>query len=300
MSEGFDSSAAVAAFEGARLSVPIALIGLIGLESAAFLQQAAFLSSLKSRNGGHGWFNLPAEGDADPMSSNIFSRLGSWKASLGINRDSLRKVRTQLKKLKVLEEKKLVGNRLTYRVNNDVYIKLMSEAGSQVINSYNSNNSECENTQSSLQGSRIPVCDISHSSLRDSSILECEDQADQYRELQKVTNKDHKKTKQKKSELDFSSWPAKPSQQILNDWLAVRKAKRAPLTQTAVNRLASELQQAAQQGFSVDYCIGLSVERGWAGFKFEWLANSGLLSQPQAQAQGDWASNVFDEEDPLQ
>ncbi|MBY7923744.1 hypothetical protein KW453_15900 [Vibrio fluvialis] len=82
------------------------------------------------------------------------------------------------------------------------------------------------------------------------------------------------KSKQKSSGLDFSSWPSEPSEQIFKDWKAMRDKKRAPVTQTVINRLASKLVAAGKQfGMSVDDVLGLCVERGWQGFEIEWLAN---------------------------
>lgn len=102
-------------------------------------------------------------------------------------------------------------------------------------------------------------------------------------EAQNSSGKSLKKSasagKQKTSSdyLDFSSWPTEPTEQVLKDWLAIRKAKRLPLTQTAVNRLARHLHQAAQHGLSVDDCLAECAVRGWAAFEFNWLVNAGML-----------------------
>ncbi|MCH1926892.1 helix-turn-helix domain-containing protein [Shewanella sp. C32] len=91
--------------------------------------------------------------------------------------------------------------------------------------------------------------------------------------------KDHNTgSKTSTAKFDFSSWPAEPSAQILKDWLAVRKAKKAPFTQTVINRLAKHLHQAAQHGLSVDECLGQCAVRGWVGFEFGWLVNAGVVA----------------------
>lgn len=85
-----------------------------------------------------------------------------------------------------------------------------------------------------------------------------------------------KKNEQKKSAqtaLDYSSWPAIPSQQIMDDWLAMRKAKRAQVSQTVVARFGKQLQLAGMAGHSVDDCLGECIERNWLGFKAEWITN---------------------------
>lgn len=79
------------------------------------------------------------------------------------------------------------------------------------------------------------------------------------------------KPKTKKSGLDFSSWPEEPSDQVLKDWIKVRKAA---LTQTAVNLMARELHSAAAGGMTVDDCLGLCTVKCWRGFKYQWALNA--------------------------
>jgi hypothetical protein len=100
-----------------------------------------------------------------------------------------------------------------------------------------------------------------------------------------------------KSAFDFSRWPALPSEQVFKDWLAVRKQKKAKLTQTAINRLAPHLVKAVAAGCSVDAVFELCVSRCWIGFEFDWLMNAGLIARQAVKA--DWSSSVFDPEDPL-
>lgn len=56
--------------------------------------------------------------------------------------------------------------------------------------------------------------------------------------------------------------------QVAADWLAIRAAKRSPLTPTAVAALRREAQAA---GVSVADAVQVAVERGWAGFKAAWV-----------------------------
>lgn len=79
-----------------------------------------------------------------------------------------------------------------------------------------------------------------------------------------------------KQQLDFSSWPAMPSKQTLDDWLAMRKRLRANVSQTVINRFSSELQKAVQFGYSVDFCLQECVTRNWRGFEVQWFLNSGV------------------------
>ncbi|UCX03551.1 helix-turn-helix domain-containing protein [Shewanella glacialimarina] len=104
-------------------------------------------------------------------------------------------------------------------------------------------------------------------------------------------------TTSKKLALDFSKWPALPSDQVFKDWLAVRRQKKAKLTQTTVNRLARHLVKAVDAGCSVDAVFELCVSRCWIGFEFDWLVNAGLVARQAVKA--DWSHAVFNPEDPL-
>lgn len=80
--------------------------------------------------------------------------------------------------------------------------------------------------------------------------------------------------KPKNNNLDFSSWPCLPSQQIFNDWVQVRKAKKAAITQTAIDRIGKQLHKAVSAGWSVDDALSQAVASGWTGFDATWLKGS--------------------------
>lgn len=52
------------------------------------------------------------------------------------------------------------------------------------------------------------------------------------------------------------------------DWLALRKAKRAPVSETA---LAGIRREAAKAGMTLQAALAECCSRGWAGFKAEWV-----------------------------
>ena len=54
----------------------------------------------------------------------------------------------------------------------------------------------------------------------------------------------------------------------------MRKNKKADVTQTVINRLANELNVAAENGLSADDVLGEMVLRNWQGFKFEWMQSN--------------------------
>ena len=57
-------------------------------------------------------------------------------------------------------------------------------------------------------------------------------------------------------------------EQVLKDWLLVRKNKKAANTETAFKRLVKEIQSS---GHSANECIRIAAENSWQGFKAEWI-----------------------------
>lgn len=57
---------------------------------------------------------------------------------------------------------------------------------------------------------------------------------------------------------------------IVDDWLLVRKNKKATNSETAFNAIKKQIELS---GASANDCITLSVEHSWAGFKAEWYNN---------------------------
>ena len=66
--------------------------------------------------------------------------------------------------------------------------------------------------------------------------------------------------------------------QLADDYIAIRLAKNAPLTATAMEGLKRE---AAKAGMTLEQAITYSTEQGWQGFKAEWLLNKVLQNKPQ-------------------
>lgn len=59
--------------------------------------------------------------------------------------------------------------------------------------------------------------------------------------------------------------------ELVEDFVKLRKAKRASVTQTAVDGIRREAQKA---GYTMEQAIRTCCERGWQGFKAEWVANT--------------------------
>ena len=65
------------------------------------------------------------------------------------------------------------------------------------------------------------------------------------------------------------SQPEGVSETVWLDFVAMRKAKRAPLTQTALDGIARE---AAKAGLTLEKALAECCSRGWQGFKADWMA----------------------------
>ena len=93
--------------------------------------------------------------------------------------------------------------------------------------------------------------------VRDANALpqECERNANQ----EPLTINKETKTKVNTPEgVDTNLW---------NDYLQIRKAKKAPITDTAIQALVREADKA---GKSLSQAITICVENNWVGFKAEW------------------------------
>ena len=65
--------------------------------------------------------------------------------------------------------------------------------------------------------------------------------------------------------------PQGVSEQVWKDFLAVRKAKRSPITETALLAIDKE---AGKAGWSLEKALSECVARGWQSFKAEWVDKS--------------------------
>ncbi len=74
-----------------------------------------------------------------------------------------------------------------------------------------------------------------------------------------------KKTSAKRADI----FPDIENRQIVEDWLTLRKTKKSPVTETAMLGIEREARKA---GLSVEDALKVCCERGWAGFKAEWIS----------------------------
>jgi len=72
----------------------------------------------------------------------------------------------------------------------------------------------------------------------------------------------------KKSSATQIEKPAGVGDQVWNDFISLRKAKRAPLSATALASIAKEAEKAAMH---IEEALTECVTRGWQSFKAEWM-----------------------------
>lgn len=65
---------------------------------------------------------------------------------------------------------------------------------------------------------------------------------------------------------------------LIDDWLKVRKTKKASNTKTALNAFLNEIKKSGRDKNEV---LKMCVENSWAGFKSEWLKNPSF-TKPQS------------------
>ena len=102
--------------------------------------------------------------------------------------------------------------------------------------------------------------------------------ANQEQEQEQEKKQEKKQEKEKTAVADlFSGVDPK----IVHDFKALRKAKRAAITETAVAGIRREADKA---GMTLESAMAMCCERGWTGFKAEWVNGSGHASPSQPQA----------------
>lgn len=88
--------------------------------------------------------------------------------------------------------------------------------------------------------------------------------------------------------------PAIVSELVWSDFMAMRKAKRAPLTQTALDGIEREAQKA---GMALTDVLALCCARGWQGFKADWVAGQKPgVAMPQSKAARQAADQAWVDE----
>lgn len=90
-----------------------------------------------------------------------------------------------------------------------------------------------------------------------------------------LSTKETKETKKKKIYTNFDFFTHLVEMgvrvQVAQDWLQVRKEKKASNTETAWALFLSEV---GKSGMTVEQCVMVCVEHSWKGFKAEWVGST--------------------------
>jgi hypothetical protein len=78
---------------------------------------------------------------------------------------------------------------------------------------------------------------------------------------------------------------------LIKDWFAIRRAKKLPATETAMNEI---LKQVELSGITPSDAIRECCSRGWAGFKASWMTKGGNYGK-NGSSRADRLNNVIAE-----
>lgn len=79
--------------------------------------------------------------------------------------------------------------------------------------------------------------------------------------------------------------------QIAEDFLTIRKAKRQPLTETAMRLIASEAQKVGMTAFQA---VVFSIGNGWGSFRADWVRNKTFGKQSAGGLTHNMTADVLD------
>ncbi|MBX6798731.1 hypothetical protein ISE74_27565 [Pseudomonas aeruginosa] len=171
---------------------------------------------------------------------------------------------TVIRAIKALEDASLVKivRRNVDGINLPNIYRLIRAGGSSTVQGVVA---ACDQGSSTVQGGVVAVCDSNQS--LEPIIEPVEQRASAPKKDSGLIGLDEIKT-------EFPDLP----EQLVRDFLRVRQAKKAPLTETSWRRIAKVLSDASEKGCTPSDALGLAVERGWQGLSLQWLSNAGLLT----------------------
>ena len=83
--------------------------------------------------------------------------------------------------------------------------------------------------------------------------------------------------KPKKEKATVVATPVGVSESVWLDFVALRKSKKAPLTNTALQGL---MREAAKAKMTLEQVMSTCCERGWVGFKADWMIGQAIRVNP--------------------
>ena len=171
--------------------------------------------------------------------------ISQFMKATGLSNSAVIKACESLVKYGLLVKENGSRNTGVYAVNS--YSKITHEKSSQVT---------CEESS--------PVKKV-HSTHEKSSQVTCEKNSHTINNIKNTIQNTNKKTTQKNSLVLLAEFGIVG--QLAEDFLKLRKAKSAPITETALKGFQRE---AAKAGISLSDAITIAIERNWRGFSASW------------------------------
>lgn len=205
----------------------------------------------------------------------VYKTAEQWGAETGLSVREQTTARRQLRDRGLITEThKRIEHKLYFKLDRDAFDRLIAGAG-EVENhepqNVDSRNAETQFGNSESANTETPKAPFPNHPKRSSLIKT---------EITTETTEEKNTKKENSPSFSFEHWPVNPSPEVWADYLQHRKAIKAPLTQTAANRLGAEAHKAQAAGFSVDDFLAECMLRGWRGGKADWLTRG--MSQDQS------------------
>lgn len=99
---------------------------------------------------------------------------------------------------------------------------------------------------------------------------------------------DHPSPAPKRKRVSNVQKPESVSEQVWEDFSALRTKRRAPITETALKGIQREAEKA---GITLEEALSTCCERGWQGFKAEWYRREKLEQKNASKAEYQLPSN---------
>lgn len=109
--------------------------------------------------------------------------------------------------------------------------------------------------------------------------------------LDKSQSRTHKRAKAAAFDFRKALIDLGVTAQVADDWLAVRKTKRATNTETAFRSIAAQIEKS---GKPADDCIRFAAEHSWSGFRASWMNDGDDRPLAPARAQAPRQESIIE------
>lgn len=187
----------------------------------------------------------------------------------GLTVQEQRTARDKLKKRGVLiETEKRIEHRIYYKLDLDAFDELMLQHSGNAESTAPKCNINSPELQNQHSGSEESTAVIRTEDLTEDLTVNTYLSAEAETERPAVAKATAKATKH---EADLALLAEHGIEgQIAEDFLTIRKAKRQPLTETAMRLIASEAQKVGMTAFQA---VVFSIGNGWGSFRADWVRN---------------------------